>query len=162
MRHFLPHRALPILLAASFILPGCADMSGVGPKQGIGTLGGAAAGGLAGAQIGKGKGQLAMTALGALVGAFAGSSVGSSLDRADELYADRALQRVGSVRTGQRVAWRNTETGNSGVLVPTTAARRTSAGVCREYQQTITVGGRTQQGFGTACQQSDGSWQIVS
>ena len=162
MRHITSRRALPVLLAMSLILPGCADMSGVGPKQGIGTLGGAAAGGLAGAQIGKGKGQLAMTALGALLGAFAGSSVGSSLDRADELYADRALQRVGSVRTGQRVAWRNTETGNSGVLVPTTAARRTSAGVCREYQQTITVGGRTQQGFGTACQQSDGSWQIVS
>lgn len=162
MHIFIPRRALPVLLVAVLVLPGCADLSGVGPKQGIGTLGGAAAGGLAGAQVGKGKGQLAMTALGALVGAFAGSSVGSSLDRADELHADRALQRAGAVRTGQRITWKNTDTGNSGYLVPTTAPRQTSAGVCREYQQTITVGGRTQQGVGTACQQTDGSWRIVS
>ena len=162
MPHFIPRRTLPVLLAVSLVLPGCADLSGVGPKQGIGILSGAAAGGFAGAQMGKRRGKLAMTALGTLFGALAGSGVGSSLDRADELYAGHAVQRVGSARTGQRITWKNTETGNSGVLVPTTAARRTSEGVCREYQQTITVGGRTQQGFGTACQQSDGSWRMAS
>lgn len=33
---------------------------------------------------------------------------------------------------------------------------------CREFQQTVTVGGQPQQGYGTTCQQPDGSWQIVS
>jgi hypothetical protein len=33
---------------------------------------------------------------------------------------------------------------------------------CREYQTTIHVGHRVQQGYGTACQQPDGSWQPVN
>ncbi len=34
---------------------------------------------------------------------------------------------------------------------------------CREYTKTITVGGKPQeQGYGTACMQPDGSWEIVS
>jgi len=33
---------------------------------------------------------------------------------------------------------------------------------CREFQQTVIVGGQPQQGYGTTCQQPDGSWQIVS
>lgn len=31
---------------------------------------------------------------------------------------------------------------------------------CREYTQTFTVGGETQKGYGTACLQPDGSWEI--
>ena len=33
---------------------------------------------------------------------------------------------------------------------------------CREYQTVVTVGGRAEQAYGTACRQPDGSWQIVS
>jgi heme exporter protein D len=33
---------------------------------------------------------------------------------------------------------------------------------CREYQQTVTVGGRSEQAYGTACMQPDGAWHIVS
>ncbi len=32
---------------------------------------------------------------------------------------------------------------------------------CREFQQTVTIGGRSEQAYGTACQQPDGSWRIV-
>jgi hypothetical protein len=31
---------------------------------------------------------------------------------------------------------------------------------CREFTQTVTIGNKTQQGWGTACLQPDGSWQI--
>lgn len=33
---------------------------------------------------------------------------------------------------------------------------------CREYTRTIYVGGMQKQGYGTACLQPDGSWQIVA
>lgn len=33
---------------------------------------------------------------------------------------------------------------------------------CREYQSTMTVGGSSQRGYGTACLQPDGSWRIVN
>jgi surface antigen len=32
---------------------------------------------------------------------------------------------------------------------------------CREFQQKITVGGKSEDAFGTACQEPDGSWKIV-
>ncbi len=35
-------------------------------------------------------------------------------------------------------------------------------GYCREYTRTIYVGGYQKQGYGTACLQPDGSWQIVA
>jgi hypothetical protein len=33
---------------------------------------------------------------------------------------------------------------------------------CREFQNTVIVGGKPQQAYGTTCQQADGSWQISS
>lgn len=32
---------------------------------------------------------------------------------------------------------------------------------CREFQQTVTVGGRSEQAYGVACRQPDGAWRIV-
>lgn len=148
------------LLACLLTTTACADLQDIGPKQGVGTLGGAAAGGLAGAQVGKGSGKLAMTALGALVGAFAGSSIGSSLDKADQLALEHSTVTALNTRTiGKPITWRNPRTGSRGT-VTTTNQTMTADGYCREYQQTVTVGGREEKAFGTACQQPDGSWKI--
>ena len=32
---------------------------------------------------------------------------------------------------------------------------------CREFTQTISIGGKIQQGYGTSCRQPDGSWKII-
>jgi hypothetical protein len=32
---------------------------------------------------------------------------------------------------------------------------------CREFQQTVTIGGTPQAAYGTTCQQPDGSWKVV-
>ena len=32
---------------------------------------------------------------------------------------------------------------------------------CREFQQRVTIGGKDEQAYGTACQQPDGSWKIA-
>lgn len=32
---------------------------------------------------------------------------------------------------------------------------------CREYTRTIYVGGRAQEGYGTACMQPDGAWEMM-
>jgi len=34
-------------------------------------------------------------------------------------------------------------------------------GTCREFQQTITIGGTTQEAYGTTCLQPDGSWKVT-
>jgi hypothetical protein len=36
-----------------------------------------------------------------------------------------------------------------------------AAANCREFQQTITVGGETQEAYGTTCQQPDGRWKVM-
>jgi hypothetical protein len=33
---------------------------------------------------------------------------------------------------------------------------------CREFQQTVSIGGQTQQAFGMTCRQADGTWKIAS
>src|SRR3954466_14589369 len=92
------------------LLSGCTT-DGVGTKQGIGTLGGAAAGGLLGSQIGGGTGKLAATAAGTLLGAFLGNSIGSSLDKADQLALERnTYTALTTKRLGQPVAWSNPQT----------------------------------------------------
>jgi surface antigen len=150
----------PALLALA-LMAGCTT-DGIGPKQGFGTLGGAAAGGLLGSQIGGGTGKLVAVGAGTILGALLGSEIGSSLDRADQAYAGRAVQQAYAAPIGQKIVWNNPESGNSGVIVPIREGRQSNTNAyCREYQQTVTVGGRTQQAFGQACQQPDGSWKIV-
>ena len=131
------------------------------PKQTGGTLVGAAAGGLAGAQIGGGKGQLAATALGVVLGGLLGSEVGRSMDEVDRIRANQASEQA--LNSGQSIRWENPNTGNSGMIVPVRTGTDAQTGaLCREYQQTVTVGGKQEQAYGTACRQADGSWKVVN
>ena len=132
-------------------------------KSDIGTGLGAVGGAVAGAQFGKGNGRIVTGALGALLGAGLGNSIGSSLDRADMQYYDRASQRaLETAPAGQALPWSNPQSGNSGTITPSAPYQTSNGQYCREYNQKITVGGQTKSGYGTACRQPDGSWQIVS
>lgn len=152
---------ITLLLMSTVALAGCESLNGAGNKQLIGGGAGALGGGLLGSQFGKGSGQLWATGAGVLLGALAGSEIGSSLDKADQTYAQQANQRAYTSPVGQTIRWNNPDSGNYGTITPTRTGTDTNTGrVCREYQQTIVVGGKTQSGYGQACQQSDGSWQI--
>ena len=131
---------------------------GAGPKQTIGTVGGALAGGLAGSQIGSGSGRLWATGAGVLLGALAGNNIGRSLDRADQQYLSQASYR--SFETGAPVRWNNPDSGNYGTVAPGRSYQTRGGGYCREYTQTVYIGGRAENAYGTACRQPDGSWQI--
>ncbi len=149
-----------VLCAAAMLLAAC-ETDNMGNKETIGTLGGAAGGGLLGAQIGHGSGKLAAVAAGTLLGGFVGNEIGSSLDKADRIAAQQAESRAYTAPIGQKITWNNPQSGNNGVIVPTRDGYDQAGSYCREFQQTITVGGKQQQGFGKACQQPDGSWKIV-
>lgn len=151
---------LATVLVASMGIAGCNTTGGGISKQTGGAVVGAAAGGLAGAQFGKGRGQLVTTGLGVLLGALAGSEVGKSLDRADMNYMNQAQHRAYSAPVGQTIAWNNPESGNHGTYTPLRDGRTNTGAYCREYQQTIYVGGRQETATGQACQNPDGSWQI--
>ncbi|HLB79009.1 MAG TPA: glycine zipper 2TM domain-containing protein, partial [Dongiaceae bacterium] len=103
---------LGIAAVVALALAGCAE-TGIGPKEGVGTLLGAAAGGWAGSTIGHGKGRLVATAAGTFLGGLIGNQIGRSMDRTDRLYAVRsagdALEREPD---GGYAHWENPNTGN--------------------------------------------------
>ena len=142
-----PKIALVALLALS--LGACESY---GQKETGGTLIGAGLGGLLGSQFGGGTGKLAMTALGVVGGGLLGNSLGRS----------RASQQAVAAPIGETITWSNPQSGNYGTVTPTREGYQSTTGAyCREYQQEIVVGGQRQQGYGQACRQPDGSWQVV-
>ena len=148
------------ILGASLMLAAC-QTDNWGGGESFGTLGGAAAGGLIGSQIGRGSGNAAATLTGVLLGGFLGNRAGSMVDEGDKSAATHAEQRAYTAPVGQQITWNNPDNGNTGTITPVRDGYASNGAYCREFQQTITVGGQKQQGYGKACQQPDGSWKIV-
>jgi len=142
--------------------PGAGQDTGGVSKQDIGMFGGAGLGALAGSAIGGGNGRIVATAAGAILGGFAGSSIGKSLDKADAAYANQTAQRaLENNQPGQAMPWNNPQSGNSGTITPQAPYQTADGTYCREFQQTIVVGGQSQNAYGKACRQADGSWKII-
>lgn len=132
-------------------------------KSDVGTGLGAVGGAVIGSSFGKGNGRVVGGVIGGLLGAGLGNSIGASLDRSDMTYYNQTSQRaLETAQPGQALPWKNTQTGNSGVIIPKAYYQGNDGRYCREFQNKITVGGKTESGYGTACRQPDGSWQVVS
>jgi surface antigen len=144
----------------TLFLAGCAGGPGYGHKQGIGTLGGAALGGLVGAQFGSGHGKIAAATAGVLIGAMVGGGIGGSLDEADRTQIAQANYRAAQAPVGQSITWSNPHSGNYGSVTPLGDVPPAGGVSCREFSQTVVIGGRSEESYGTACRQPDGSWRI--
>jgi surface antigen len=156
-------RRIATVFLAGVMAVSLAACENAGQKQVGGTVVGGALGGLLGAQVGSGTGQLAATAAGALLGALAGSEVGKSLDRADRMYAARTTQSaLETNKSGTASSWTNPDSGHSGAVTPVRTYQTAQGEYCREFQQTVTIDGKSESAYGTACRQPDGSWKIVS
>jgi Surface antigen len=130
-----------------------------GPRATVGGLGGAAAGGLLGAVLGGGAKGIAS---GALLGGLLGGAIGDKMDQADRQYASQATyQAFEKEPSGFSSTWRNPDSGNYGEVTPTRTYQAANGTYCREYQQTITVAGKTERSYGTACRQPGGGWKII-
>ena len=139
---------------------GCAGQYGT--KQTVGGLTGAALGGLLGAQFGgHGGGQLATTAIGVLVGGLMGSEIGRSMDEVDRMKANAAVNQAKTAPLGTKITWNNPNNNHHGSITPTRDGTSESGNYCREFQETVTIGGKSQDAYGIACRQPDGDWRIV-
>jgi surface antigen len=164
-------RKLTAIITATSLLGACSQYNTGGQggyqmpeinKEVVGGVVGAGLGAVTGSNIGKGKGQIAAIAIGTLLGAKLGSSVGASLDRADMIQYNYASQRALEVgQPNQQFPWSNPQSGNSGMVVPQGYYQQSNGTYCREYTQTINVGGRVEEAYGTACRQNDGTWKIT-
>ena len=163
---------LSLTLASSLVLGACAQTTaprsdgsippGQISNEGLGAVVGGVAGGLLGGQIGEGGGKTAAAVAGALIGAWAGSHVARSMTQRDVVYVQQASTQAATIPVGETVTWYNPESGNQGTITPTRDGRMSDGRYCREFQQTVTIDGQTERAYGTACQNPDGTWQIVN
>ena len=152
-------RAVVLALIAGMGLSACQN---TGDKEALGTVGGAILGGLLGAQAGKGKGQLIAVGAGTLLGGIVGSSIGQSLDAVDRQEMARTTRTALEAQPDHATSrWVNPNSGASGTITPRQTYQRSDGRYCREFTQTVTIGGETEDAYGTACRQPDGTWKIV-
>ena len=72
---------------------------------------------------------------------------------------EQALYDATAVPLGETIYWRD---GNaSGSVTPIQDGTSSSGRYCREFQHEVVIGGNLESLYGTACQNSDGSWEIV-
>ena len=153
-------------VTALCFLAACQPNSGGTPllsKTELGTIVGGAAGAAIGSQVGSGSGTTIATAAATLFGAALGRSIGQKMDGSDlNYYHQTSQEAMETGRPGQPFPWENPQSGVSGTVVPSTYYQNSSGNYCREYTQTVNVGGSMQEGHGVACRQADGSWKIQS
>ena len=154
--------AAVFLVTTALMLSACANNGQqLGAKQTAGGLLGAVSGAIAGSNIGRGKGKVAAVAVGTLLGAFLGSEIGKSLDNADKAaMAETTQYALENQKAGTTSTWQNPDSGNSGTITPVRTYQTPAGKYCREYTQTVTIGGRTEEAYGKTCRQPDGTWEI--
>lgn len=141
-------------LSFSCFLAGCAPLN----NEGVGTISGGVVGGLLGSQFGGGSGKVMAAAGGALLGAYLGGQIGRTMDKVDRMEMQKALE---TAPTGRAVVWSNPDNGNRYTVRPVRTYYREQQ-PCREYVTQAIIGGKSQQIYGKACRQADGSWRVVS
>jgi len=144
-----------MLISGASAMLAVSACSTVPTQEDQGVIIGAIAGGILGNQIGSGGGRAVATMVGAVAGAMIGGSIGRRMDEQDQMKASLALENV---RTGVPTTWVNPDTGYEYSVTPTNTYD-SGTGPCREYTMDATIGGKTEQVYGTACRQPDGSWQ---
>ena len=147
-------RNLAVVALSSSLLFGCAT-----PKEESGALTGALTGAVIGSSVGKGPGKMIAIWLGAVIGTQVGATIGRYMDEQDR-------QRLVSVLETQRTAtgsnWVNPDTGYEYTATPIrTYDDPEGTGPCREFTIDASIGGKTEQIYGTACRQADGSWKVI-
>jgi len=144
-----------LMLGTVTQITGCENMT----KQDIGTLSGAAVGGVVGSTIGQGRGKILASYVGIAAGGMIGNAIGKHMDDLDKLKAQAAFENN---KTNQSSQWKNPDSGVEYTVTPKKTYQASGQRYCREYVMTAMIAGKEQQTYGTACRQPDGTWKIKS
>ncbi len=152
-------KGIGIVALIAVLTTGCATMQ-ENPKTTIGAVGGGALGGLIAGAAGASGAGIAASVIG---GMLVGGVIGNLLDERDKKLAAEASQKaLETAPTGQPVTWNNPDNGHSGTVTVVKTYQTANNSYCREYQQTVTINGKQEQAYGTACRQPDGSWKVIN
>lgn len=154
-----------VVVAASLgvaSLGGCAQVerdTGVSTGAQAGVLTGAAAGGVIAGLAGASPAWIAGSIL---LGGLVGGVIGDALTERDrQQHADTTYQAIENQPQGGSVAWNNPDSGNSGNTQIRRVYEADGGQACKDFTQTVNVGGEVQTQTGTACRQADGTWKVL-
>jgi hypothetical protein len=83
-----------------------------------------------------------------------------NLNEQQQREHEAAQVRATTAPIGETIYWH--EGSASGNVTPTREGSSSTGRYCREFQHEVTVGGRKERSYGTACRQPDGSWEVIS
>lgn len=145
------------VVVVACLATGCANMTREESGNMIGALlGGALAYELAGDSSNK----EIWVATGLIGGALAGGHYAKLTDQGQLMHQSAIHSNLETAQDNTTTSWNNPNNNEHG----TVTVRNTSVSngtPCREFTQTIYVGGKAVEGYGTACRQADGSWKII-
>jgi surface antigen len=155
------NKLVAVILCAG-LLAAC-ESDGYGNNNEVaGTIIGAGLGMALGSTV-HGSGKAPAMMAGALLGGALGNRVGNRLDEADRIKHQQAYyQAMEYNRDYDTAGWYDPDTGVRGAVTPRSSYTDPRGLQCREYQQEIWIGGRREEGYGTACRMPDGSWKIMN
>lgn len=139
----------------------CVDQYGNTSNASGGTVLGALGGAFVGSQMGGGTGGGAVIGalMGATVGGTLGNRVGSQLDnQSKRKIAETSYYVLDRGQIGRPYYWHSDN--YRGYVKPTNEYSYRGM-QCREYVQSVMIGGRPVEAYGEACRQPDGSWKIM-
>ena len=139
-----------IILFFTLFFQGCAS------RKEAGTLAGAVTGAAVGSSFGKGSGRALAIFFGAIIGSELGRAIGEHMDAHDRSRTAYILEHN---KTNEISSWRNPDTAHYYKVKPT-RTYRSDASPCREFTVDAQIAGKTQQFYGYACRQADGSWKL--
>lgn len=84
--------------------------------------------------------------------------VGRRMDPVDQ-YCVAQILEFG--RSGRRVAWYHPERDAAFRVIPLRAYEAEPGRYCREFAARAWIAGRSEQAYGTACRQADGTWEMA-
>jgi surface antigen len=84
----------------------------------------------------------------------------AALNEAQMRAHEQAMVEAAAAPVNEPIAW--DDGGASGSVTAIRNGHTSDGRACREFQQKVVVAGKTENAYGTACREPDGSWKIVA
>lgn len=83
-----------------------------------------------------------------------------SLNEQQQREHEQSLHEALQAPVGETIRWKDADA--SGSVTVIREGTSSEGRYCREYSQAVKIGGESQQAYGTACRNPDGSWEIIN
>ncbi len=84
----------------------------------------------------------------------------NNLSERQQRSYEQAQVMAAAAPIGQTISWN--DAGAFGSVTPLRDGTSSAGAYCREFRQSVAIGGRSEEAYGIACRKPDGAWEVVS